>query len=231
MSLHILVLEDEPKVLRFIQKALEQSDMTVEAISRIEDLEPYLARTPFDVAILDRLIGGRDSLPLIRKIRQLCPRTRILVLSALGSVDDRVSGLEFGADDYLAKPFHVAELVARIRTLTRRFTEEGHAGDSIGYEDISLKLDTQQALRGEKTIELTSKEFKILALFLRNPQKIFSRAELLDRVWGLNADPGSNVVEVTINRLRAKIDMPNTAPLVHTKRGSGYWFGHSSSEP
>lgn len=225
MALNILVVEDEPKVLRFVRKALESAGMQVEAIDQLDDLETFVARVPFDVIVLDRLLGRRDSLPLVGQLKKKYPNIKVLFLSALGDLDQRVSGLEMGADDYLPKPFHVSELVARVRALARRPADEKGTENMLRFSDLEIQMDLQEVRRSGKTISLTAKEFKLLTFLACKPQKVFSREELLDRVWGLNADPGSNVVDVTMNRLRSKVDEGFSTPLIHTKRGSGYWFG------
>ena len=229
MSLSVLVVEDEPKVQKFVRKALEQAGMRVESTGHLDEIDEHLRRIPCDVLILDRLVENRDSLSLVGKLRKAFPRTRILILSALGELNDRVAGLNVGADDYLPKPFHVAELIARVRSVARRDTEEPVEPNLLRFSDLTVRLDSQEVTRGDRSIPLTAKEFRLLSLLVQKPRKLFTRMELLDRVWGLNADPGSNVVEVTINRLRAKLDTGAEMPLIHTKRGAGYWLGESPS--
>ncbi|MFH1262724.1 MAG: response regulator transcription factor [Pseudomonadota bacterium] len=230
MSIHVFVVEDEPKVQKFVRKALEAAGMQVESTDNLDELEPFLIRVPFDVIVLDRLLGRRDSLPMVPEIKRICPEAKVLFLSALGDLDQRVSGLEIGADDYLAKPFHVTELVARVRALARRPSAEEGGENLLRFGDLEIRMDTQEVRRGGRAVPLTAKEFKLLTLLARKPRKVFSREELLDRVWGVNADPGSNVVEVTVTRLRSKLDEGGSKPLIHTKRGSGYWFGERNDQ-
>jgi two-component system, OmpR family, response regulator len=225
MLIHVFVVEDEPKVQKFVRKALEAAGMQVESTDNLDELEPFLIRVPFDVIVLDRLLGRRDSLPMVPEIKRIRPEAKVLFLSALGDLDQRVSGLEIGADDYLAKPFHVTELVARVRALARRPAIDEGAENLLRFNDLEIRMETQEVHRGGRAVPLTAKEFKLLTLLARKPQKVFSREEILDRVWGVNADPGSNVVEVTVTRLRSKLDDGGATPLIHTKRGSGYWFG------
>jgi two-component system OmpR family response regulator len=225
MPLTVLVVEDEPKVARFVRKALESAGMQVEVTDQLDELLPLMDRIPFDVVVLDRLLGRRDSLPFVGQIKARHPNVKVLFLSALGDLDQRVAGLEMGADDYLPKPFHVAELLARVNALSRRPTGKGPGERVLTFGDVEIRLDTQEVRRKGKAISLTAKEFKLLTLLAGTPQKIFSREELLDRVWGVNADPGSNVVEVTVKRLRQKMDEGFKTPLIQTKRGSGYRFG------
>lgn len=228
MSLNVLVVEDEPKVQRFIRTALEQSGMTVQTLNNLDEVEDHLQLGTYDLLILDRLIEKRDSLSILNRLKKY--PTKILILSALGEVDERVSGLELGADDYLPKPFHVSELIARVKSLTRRPSTSSKSENILEYLDLEVRFESQEVKRGNASISLTAKEFKLLTLLARHPKKIFSRSELLDRVWGVNSDPGTNVVEVTMNRLRSKIDEGHSVPLIHTRRGSGYWFGESRSD-
>jgi DNA-binding response OmpR family regulator len=227
MSIRVLVAEDEPKVQKFIKSGLEQSGMTTDCVDTLEGIESSLSTQSYDVLILDRLLKTQDSLYSIPRLRKLKSPPKILVLSALSEVEDRVSGLDYGADDYLAKPFHVSELVARIRTLARRAdtTKEESRDSILKIGDLQIRLDTQEVNRSETQIHLTAKEFKILTLLARHPQKIFSKSELLDRIWGINFDPESNVVEVAMTRLRSKMNPEDFKPLIHTKRGGGYWLG------
>jgi two-component system copper resistance phosphate regulon response regulator CusR len=226
--MRILVVEDEKKVREFITRALEQAGMVVDTVENTADLFATLDAVEYDALVLDRLLGGHDSLESIREIRGHHPHVKILVLSALSEVDDKVRGLTEGADDYLGKPFHVAELVARLRTLLRRVSdEERPARDtSLSYEDLSIDLEKQRVTRGDRRIDLTGKEFRLLCLFARHPGQIFSKAALLDQVWDLNHYPESNIVEVTIANLRAKLDKGLT-PLIRSRRGVGYWLGEA----
>ena len=225
MSLQVLVVEDEPKVSRFVHQALQQAGMTVQTINKLDDLDLHIQMTKPEILVLDRLIGKQDSLAVISSLKRKFSNLKILILSALSDVDERVSGLEVGADDYLPKPFHVNELIARVRALARRESETASVDNTIRFEDLEVHLESQEVKRGERSIQLTAKEFKLLTLLMRFPKKLFSRSELLDRIWGTTSDTESNVVEVTMNRLRAKVDEKTTSPLIHTKRGAGYWFG------
>lgn len=227
MSIQVLVVEDEPKVQKFIRQALEQAGMRVETLDDLDDVEQQLQFLPYDVLVLDRLIKNQDSLGRLIRLKKKFPRLRVLILSALGELDDRVAGLELGADDYLAKPFHVTELIARIRSLGRR--GESAPESAIRYQDLKIDLHTQEVRVGDNLITLTAKEFKLLTLLAQKPNRVFSKAELLDRVWGFNSDPSSNVVEVTLTRLRSKLDEHLPHSLIHTKRGSGYWFGEENT--
>lgn len=226
MSIKILLAEDEPKVQKFIRAGLEQSGMQVDSTTTLEELDATLQNRSYDVLILDRILHGKDSLYLIPRLKKQLKKGKILVLSAFSEVEDRVTGLDLGADDYLAKPFHFSELISRIRTLARRMevTEQELRSNQIIIGDLHIKLDSQEVFRGDKIVSLTAKEFKILTLLAGKPQKVFSKSELLDRVWGIQTDPDSNIVEVAMNRLRAKMNSDGLKPIIHTKRGGGYWL-------
>jgi len=222
----ILVVEDEPKVRDFVKKALDDAGMVVDAVSTLSDLLTVLKTNSYDSVVLDRLLHGKDSLDYLPQIRAAAPQTKILVLSALSEVDEKVKGLNEGADDYLAKPFHVSELLARLRSLTRRAAAGTRAekDTDLSYKDLKIDLATQRVLRGTNKIDLSAKEYRLLCTLARTPCKIFSKMELLDQVWEMNHFPESNVVEVTIAGLRAKVDKGYT-PLIQSKRGAGYWLG------
>jgi DNA-binding response OmpR family regulator len=225
-AMKILVVEDEKKVRHFIRQALEEAGMTVDAVESSEDMLLSLAGSRYEVMVLDRLLGGRDSVGVVASLKRAHPEIRVLILSALSEVDDRVVGLTEGADDYLGKPFHVAELVARVRSLGRRAADEmrGERSTAIAYGDLTIDLERQRVQRGGKRIELTGKEFKILCLLARHPGQIFSKTAILDQVWDFNHHPESNIVEVTIANLRSKLER-GFGPLIRSRRGVGYWLG------
>ena len=224
--MRILVVEDEVKVRTFIQQALEGAGMVVDAVSSPADLLVSLKTSAYDILVLDRLLKGYDLLDSLTEVRRTAPQSKILFLSALSEVGEKVKGLTEGADDYLGKPFHISELIARLRSLYRRGQDKkSPAKDTVLiHKNLKIDLETQRVYRNEKRIELTGKEFRILCLFARNPQRIFSKMEILDLVWDMNHFPESNVVEVTIATLRSKIDK-GFDPLIHSRRGVGYWLG------
>lgn len=225
-AMRVLVVEDEKKVRSFITQALTESGIGVDAVSTISDMMTSLKTGTYDVIVLDRMLHGEDSIDYLHDIRKSAPKAKILVLSALSEVEERVKGLSEGADDYLGKPFHISELVARLRALLRR----AEPGDRVQrdtiiiYEDLKIDLSTQRVARGDVKIDLTSKEFKTLCLLARHPGQIFSKTKILDEAWDLNHYPESNVVEVTIANLRGKLDKGGK-PLIHSRRGVGYWLG------
>lgn len=221
----ILLAEDQPKVQSFIKQALEEAGMVVDAVSTLTDLLTSLKTSSYEAIVLDRMLRGSDSLEVIAEIKRSHPQLKILVLSAISEVEEKVRGLTEGADDYLGKPFHVSELIARLRSLTRRGKSQNHAkATHLTYEDLHINLESQRVTRAGKRIDLTGKEFRMLCLFTKYPGKIFSRMDLLDQVWDMNHFPESNVVEVTIATLRSKIDK-EFKPLIHSRRGVGYWLG------
>ncbi len=221
----ILIVEDEKKVQQFLKKGLGNSNMTVEAVSTIKDMIALLANNVYDVLILDRMLGGVDSVAYLADVRKKVPKAKIIILSALSEVDDKVEGLSHGADDYLSKPFHIDELVARINALTRRGAGEGTGNTVLTLQDLTIYLDSQRVERAGKRLSLTAKEYKLLALLVKNTDKIFSKNDLLKEVWEISYDPGSNIVEVLVNHLRAKVDKDFPVALVHSRRGDGYWAG------
>ena len=222
----VLVVEDERKVRQFITQALAEGGIVSDAVETVADLLAAVRANDYDLIVLDRLLGQEDSLEALPEIRRVRPRAKVLILSALAEVEEKVRGLSGGADDYLGKPFHVAELIARVRALERRGEQEerGARDTQILHRDLRIDLETQRVFRGERRVELTGKEFKVLCLLARHPGQVFSKSKILDEAWDINHTPESNVVEVTIANLRAKIDK-GFEPLIHSRRGVGYWLG------
>ncbi len=202
MSIRVCVAEDEQRVRHFIKKGLEQQGMTVDAFESLDEVELALATQSYDVLVLDRLMKTEDSVFSIPLLRKKFPNQRILVLSALSDVVQRIQGLEYGADDYLGKPFHMEELVSRIKSLARRNESATKSTNIIEVLDIHIDLTTQKISRAGKLVDLTPKELKLLIVLASAPHKLFTRAELLSRAWDMNFDPESNVVDVSIGRLR-----------------------------
>ncbi|MFA4973242.1 MAG: response regulator transcription factor [bacterium] len=222
----VLIVEDEKKVRAFIEQALDQAGMVVDTVGSAQDMLSALETSSYDVIVLDRLLDGVDALEDVGKIRDLAPDVKVLVLSALGDVDDKVKGLTEGADDYMGKPFNVSELTARIRALVRRKHKlGGPAKDTmIEYEDLKIDLERQRVFRGDARVDLTRKEFQVLTLLARRPGAVFSKSAILDQAWDMNHYPESNIVEVTIAGLRAKLDRGHRR-LIQSRRGVGYWLG------
>lgn len=224
VKLKVLLAEDEPRVQSFIKKGLEQVGMTVDTCETVEELESALMTGSYDALVLDRLLRTEDSVHFIPHIKRKFPHQKILVLSALSEVVERIRGLEHGADDYLGKPFHIEELVARLRSLGRRSAADDAQAQSGAIEILDLKIDlkAQRVTRAEVPVDLTSKEFRLLVTLCSEPKRVFTRAELLQKVWDFNFDPESNVVDVAVGRLKRKINAASTQPFIHAKRGVGY---------
>ncbi len=183
-------------------------------------LSPRRGRTPFDVIVLDIMLPGRDGLSVLRQLRERKNATPVLLLSARGEVNERVEGLNAGADDYLPKPFELAELVARVRALTRRSGE--NKSTVLRVADLTLDTVTHRAQRGGTDIELTAREYRLLEFLMRSAGPICGRMMILEKVWDYDFDPGTNLVDVYIKRLREKIDADFEPKLLHTVRGAGY---------
>jgi two-component system, OmpR family, response regulator len=215
-----LVVEDEAKMAALIRRGLVEEGYAAD-VARTGDDAVWMARaTPYDAIVLDLMLPGRDGLEVCRELRETGVWSPILVLTARDGVEDRVEGLDSGADDYLTKPFSFAELLARLRALTRRGVPERPAVLAVG----SLRLDpaTRQAWRGGVAVELSPKEFALLEMFMRRPGDVLSRLELLEHAWDYAYESRSNVVDVYIRYLRQKIDRPFGLDAIETVRGAGY---------
>jgi heavy metal response regulator len=216
----ILVIEDEKKTASFIRKALQAENFAVDVFHNGTDGLTAAATGIFDAVVLDIMLPGRDGLSVLRQLREHKVRTPVLLLSARGEVNERVEGLNTGADDYLPKPFELAELIARLRALTRR----GAENKSIVLRVADLSLDTlsHKAERGGHEIELTAREYRLLEFLMRSTGRLCGRMAILEKVWDYNFDPGTNLVDVYIRRLREKVDTDFEPKLLHTVRGAGY---------
>ena len=217
----ILIIEDDEKVGSFLSRGLKAEGYLTQllqdglhALEMVRQFEP-------DVIVLDRMLPQLDGLTLCQQIRSQQIQARILILSALSEVDERVRGLRAGADDYLGKPFHFEELLARIEALAKRDVSSLHQRQ-LQVADLVLDLDSMQAQRAGKTLQLTAKELGILELLMSNSGKVYSRERILTNVWGLNEDPLTNIVDVYMARLRKKVDESHAVKLLHTRRGLGY---------
>lgn len=219
--MNILVAEDEVRVAAFIRKGLEEASHNVTVAYDGEFAFTLASRTPYDLIILDVILPKQSGIDTCREIRAKNIDTPILLLTALGTTDDKVTGLEAGADDYLVKPFHFKELLARVKALTRR---KGRIEQSTVLRSGDLEMDTssKKVVRGKKQIKLTAKEFKLLELLLSNQGKVFSRNEIAQLVWNISFDTGTNLIDVYINYLRNKVDKGSTKKLIKTVTGMGY---------
>ena len=217
--MRILVVEDEKKVASFVQRGLEAEAHQVDVA---HDGETGLARAldgDYDLLVLDVMLPKRDGLFVLRELRARRRQLPVLLLTARAGVTDKVAGLDGGADDYLTKPFEVAELLARVRALLRRGTP---APAVLAVADLRLDPATRAVTRGGRAIELTAREFALLEYFLRNPGRVLSRALIAQHVWGVSFDTFTNVIDVYVNYLRRKVDVEFEPKLIHTVRGAGY---------
>ncbi len=218
----ILVVEDEPKVASFLKQGLEEQSYEVTVVFDGYFAKKMATENYYDVIVLDVLIPYINGLEVAKQLRNEGIKTPILMLTALGSTDDKVIGLDAGADDYLVKPFEFKELLARLRALTKRFTDNMHEQRVIKLQDLELDLDRKVVRRGGKTIDLTAKEFGLLEYLLRNKNRVISRAEISEKVWDASFDTSTNVIDVYINFLRKKIDKEFPSKIIHTMVGMGY---------
>jgi heavy metal response regulator len=216
----ILVVEDEKKVGAFIKKGLEEDSYSVELAHDGDKGEELAVAQNFDLIILDILMPKKDGLTLLKELRAKQISTPVLMITAKGSVEDKVKGLDSGADDYLVKPFAIAELLARVRSLLRRGPAE--KSTSLVVADLALDLVSHKARRGHKLIDLTAKEYTLLEYFMRNANRVLSRTIISEHIWNYNFDTGTNIIDVYINHLRNKIDGGFDKKLIHTVRGVGY---------
>ncbi|QRG68058.1 response regulator transcription factor [Brevibacillus choshinensis] len=220
--MHILLVEDDPKLGPLIQYKLSQDYHTVEWVADAELAMEYLQQTHYDLYILDWMMPKKSGLMLCEEIRARNDRTPILMLTARDSIDDRVAGLTIGADDYLVKPFAFEELFARIHALARRIPVALHQEQSCEYAGIRLDRQTHEVWRDERLLNLTKKEFQLLEFFLRHPEKVLTREQIINYVWGLDAMITPNAVDAAIKLLRKKVDDGFTQKLIHNVRGVGY---------
>jgi two-component system copper resistance phosphate regulon response regulator CusR len=221
--MRVLVVEDHPKMLAAISKGLGEHGFAVDVCSSGREGEELAIRESYDVIVLDVMLPDHSGIDICRNLRRRGCCTPVLLLTALSGTDDKVLGLDAGADDYLTKPFDFEELVARLRALLRRATPVEAA--ILRFEDICMNLAKQQVTRGDKLIDLTRKEFSLLEYFMRNPERVLTRSAIGEHVWDINFDPFSNVIDVYVSMLRKKLDKPFGRPLIHTVIGSGYRLG------
>ncbi len=218
--MRILVVEDEPGLNEIIVKKLEHERYSVDSCLNGLDAEDYLAAAEYDAVVLDIMLPGRDGLEVLRSLRAAGKKTPVLLLTARDSIDDRVRGLDAGADDYLVKPFALEELLARIRVMMRHVS--GTASNTIAVGDLTIDCSARTVHRAGKAVSLTAKEFDVLEYMARNAGVVLSRERITEHLWSFDYDGGSNVVDVYIRYLRKKIDEGREKKLIHTVRGAGY---------
>lgn len=223
--MRILVVDDEVRLARHVASALTEAGHDPLVIHDGETALGEAERTPFDLVVLDVGLPGMDGFEVLKRMRAKNMPHRVLMLTARGELNDRVTGLQLGADDYLAKPFAMQELVARVRALGRRFAEEPEL--VLRAADLTLNLANQDVFRGERRIELSTRELTLLKVLMREPGRVFTRTELCERVWEREHEYDMKLVEVFVGRLRKKIGLP---PLIHTVRHVGYTIRETEQE-
>jgi len=216
----ILIVEDEPKVASFIRRALEEESYAVDVCSDGIQGRDLASEVEYDLVILDLLLPGLPGIDVLKAVRDAKVTTPILILTARSKVDQRVKGLDAGADDYLTKPFAIEELIARVRALLRRAS--GDTAGILQVDNLILNPTSHEVTRGDQRIDLTSKEYALLEYMMRNTGRVLTRPMIAEHVWDLDFDTFTNVIDVYINYLRNKIDRGHTRGLIHTVRGSGY---------
>ena len=225
MSHRILVVEDDRATGDFIAKGLGEAGFVVDRADNGRDGLFHATDGSYDCIVLDRMLPGLDGLSVLAAVRAAGVTTPVIILSALGAAEDRIAGLTGGSDDYLAKPFAFAELLARIRILIRRGTAEPGPVTVLECADLRMDLLARRVRRGDRTIDLQPREFRLLEFLLRHADQVVTRTMLLEGVWDYHFDPGTNVVDVHLSRLRKKVDQGEERPLLHTVRGAGYRLG------
>jgi len=221
LSMHILVIEDDAATADYLRKSLSESGHAVDHAADGKDGLFMALEGDYDALLVDRMLPELDGLTVIQTLRSAGDRTPVLILSALGEVDDRVKGLRAGGDDYLVKPFAFAELLARLEALTRR-SDATHTETAYRVGDLHMDLLSRSVKRNGRRIELQPTEFRLLEYLLRHTGQVVTRTMLLENVWDYHFDPQTNVIDVHISRLRGKIDKGFDYPLLHTVRGAGY---------
>jgi DNA-binding response OmpR family regulator len=219
--MRILVIEDDVKIASFIVKGLEQAGFAVDRAADGEEGLFMATSVPYDAAVIDLMLPGRDGLSVIAAMRRAKIATPVIILSAKRSVEDRVKGLETGSDDYLVKPFTFAELLARVQALIRR-SSRATESSRLAVGELSVDLITREVLRSGQAIELQPREFSLLEYLMRHAGRVVSKTMILEHIWSYHFDPQTNVVDVLVCRLRNKIDRDHGRKLIHTIRGVGY---------
>ena len=221
----ILIIEDEPKVASFIKRGLEENHYDADIAYDGITAEKLVRQYQYDLFILDIIIPGIGGLDLCKKLKILSPNIPVLMLTALGTTEDKLAGFDAGANDYLVKPFEFREMLARVKVLLKMADQSYEAGNKLIVGELELDLDKKTVRRGEKQIDLTAKEFSLLEYFMRNPGRVLSRNDIAEKVWDISFNFSTNVVDVYVNFLRKKIDRGYDKKYIHTRVGFGYIFG------
>jgi two-component system copper resistance phosphate regulon response regulator CusR len=225
MSMKILIVEDEPKVAQFLKNGLEENGYEAELAYDGLSAEKLVKSNSYDMFILDIIIPGINGLELCKRLKNINPSLPVLMLTALGTTDDKITGFDAGANDYLVKPFEFRELLARVKVLLKKTEKPPDKQNILRVNDLELDLERKVAKRGDTYIDLTAKEFSLLEFFMRNSGRVLSRVDIAEKVWDIKFDFGTNVVDVYVNFLRKKIDKGFDKKLIHTRVGFGYVFG------
>jgi two-component system OmpR family response regulator len=225
--MHILFVEDEPKIANFVQTGLKEQGFVVDYCDNGDEGYQRAINNEYDVIVLDIMIPGKDGLSILKSLRRSGRNVPIILLTARNELDDRLEGLNLGADDYIAKPFFVEELVARIHAVVRRSAGDRQNLLSVG----TIKLDrlTREVTSDQQIVELTTREFNLLEYLMRSPGRVFTRTQILEHVWGYDFNPNTNVVDVCVQRIRKKIDRTDEASWIESVRGVGYRFRSSEN--
>ena len=218
--MRILVVEDEKDLNNIITKHLKKNNFSVDSVFNGEEALEYLDYGTYDLIILDIMLPKVNGYEVIKKLRENKNETAVLMLTARDSIEDKIKGLDLGADDYLIKPFDFGELLARIRALVRR--KYGNTSNTMEIDDLCIDIAKKTVVRGGKNIELTGKEYEVLEYLIQNKGHVLSRDKIRDSVWDYGYEGESNIIDVLIKNIRKKIDVGNSKPLIHTKRGLGY---------
>ena len=219
-AMRILLVEDEKKIAAFMRKGLSAVGFNVEVCHRGDDALHRASTEAFDALVLDIMLPGRDGLSVLRMLRERRCGVPVILVTARDALSERIEGLDSGADDYISKPFSIDELIARLRAVFRRFSGKGL--NLVQVEDLTLNLATREVRRAGQAIDLTPREFALLEFLMRSPGRVHTRIQLCEQVWDYHFDPGTNVVDVCIQRLRRKIDDGHPVSLLQTVRGVGY---------
>lgn len=219
-TMKVLVVEDEEQIANFVRKGLTADGFDVEVCNNGNRAYEIASQHPYDAVVLDIMLPGRDGLSILRNLRKEHNTVPVLLLTARGEPDERVEGLNLGADDYLTKPFYIEELSARLHAVIRRAS--GEKLSVLYVEDLCVNLITRDVRRGDREIELTPREFSLLTYLMRSPGRVFTRTQILEHVWEYFFDPGTNVVDVHVRRLRSKLTLKPEGPIIETVRGVGY---------
>lgn len=216
----ILLVEDEAEIGDLIKTGLEKEEFSVDYCKDGDSGMEHAMSNSYDAIVLDVMLPGKSGLEILKMVRAGQNNVPIIIITARGETEDRIEGLDLGADDYLPKPFFVEELIARLRAIWRRSSETGMSVLNVGT--LSANLMSREVVRSGRRIEMTPKEFSLLAFLMRAPGRVLTRTQILEQVWGYHFDPGTNLVDVYIRRLRSKIDFEGEIPLIETLRGVGY---------